>query len=315
MNRIYVWNAGDRPIVALSHTAFLAASAVLARIAEQSFFGVDCPTQSRTETGELEMAICSYCEQDKKLTDEHVWSSIVLRLFDPVAPITIDEKRGKAYRADPVIKDLCGDCNAGTSAADTAMGKFAKRYLVGRLDREYVVHFDNPNILRWVMKTVSNHERCLKVGSNWWKGYVSFFKGAAANTSQVDLLLAPWVDLSPERVASTTCAVLTLGAKRLVLAALKTIDPHVAHEKIVTSWVLKVGSGVFVFILWKADAPDEVRRAVVAELRDFGWLLSGQDDVVGRIPFNALSCTQYEIPADPNELDFLGVFRNLGIPP
>lgn len=255
------------------------------------------------------MAKCSFCDEDQKLTDEHVWSSVVLRLFDDVAPMTFDEKRGKIYAADPVIKDLCGECNAGTSAADAAMGEFTKRYFVGRLDRHYVVDFDDPNILRWVMKTVSNHERCLGIDSTWWKDYVPFFKRQRVDVSRIDLLLAPWLDLSPEGVATTMLGVLTLGAKQLLLGGLKQVDPRTAHEQISTSWVLKVGSGVFALFVWKAGATNGIRRSVVDELRNYGWLMCGEDNVVGRVPFNLITCILYHLPANPDDFDPLGPFK------
>src|SRR6266536_1092385 len=175
------------------------------------------------------MAKCNFCGLDKKLSREHIWSSIVLRLFDPVAPLTIDEHRGIAHQGDPLVKDLCGDCNSLMSPVDTAMGAFAEKYLVGSLTDHPKVEIAEPNILRWVMKTVSNHERSLKAGTTWWQRYVGFFCGQGGDTSQVDVLLAPWEDLSPGGVATSLLGILTLGAQEMHFMGLRKCDVKAAY--------------------------------------------------------------------------------------
>lgn len=40
------------------------------------------------------MGICVLCGENRKLTDEHIWSDSLLRVFDTLAPSTIDGKRG-----------------------------------------------------------------------------------------------------------------------------------------------------------------------------------------------------------------------------
>ena len=54
--------------------------------------------------------ICAYCGKEKRGTKEHIISSSVLDLF-PECNITIDSDRKKSYANDPVIKDVCAECN------------------------------------------------------------------------------------------------------------------------------------------------------------------------------------------------------------
>lgn len=53
---------------------------------------------------------CAYCSNEAKSTREHIISSSVLDLF-PECFLTVDENRKKIYSADPVINDVCADCN------------------------------------------------------------------------------------------------------------------------------------------------------------------------------------------------------------
>lgn len=54
--------------------------------------------------------ICSYCKQEKKRSKEHIISKSVLDLF-PECFLTIDNNRGRTYPADPLINDVCPECN------------------------------------------------------------------------------------------------------------------------------------------------------------------------------------------------------------
>lgn len=53
---------------------------------------------------------CAYCGKETKGTKEHIISSGVLDLF-PECFLTIDEAKGIVHEADPVIKDVCAECN------------------------------------------------------------------------------------------------------------------------------------------------------------------------------------------------------------
>lgn len=250
------------------------------------------------------MARCEFCGQDKPLSKEHVWSSAVLRLFDAVAPMTFDRERGRAYGADPVVKDLCRDCNSALSPTDTAMRAFAEQYLVSHLDQHLVVHFDHLDLLRWIMKTVANCERCINLETTWWREFVPFFRGEGGDIRRVDLFLAPWRDLSPLQVATETNMVLVIGAEQAHFARMQDNDPRLIHAMIETTWALKIGSGVFLLVVWKLGAPVELVGNVAAELRKNGWMRRGEDNLVNKLPFNAFTCVKYSILSDPSDMRF-----------
>lgn len=54
--------------------------------------------------------ICAYCGKTAKPTREHIISNGVLDLF-PECFMTIDNERNVLHTSDPVVKDVCDDCN------------------------------------------------------------------------------------------------------------------------------------------------------------------------------------------------------------
>jgi hypothetical protein len=159
------------------------------------------------------------------------------------------------------------------------------------------------------MKTVSNHERSLKAGTAWWKSYVGFFCGQAGDLSRVDVLLAPWEDLSPLGIATDMMGVQTLGAREMHFMGLRQCDVKAAYQHAECGWVLEVGSGVFALIVWNPEVPEGLREVVVNELREDGWLLAGKDTKVGRVPFDAITCVQYNIPSHRDDYNPVEQFR------
>lgn len=53
---------------------------------------------------------CAYCGKEAKGTKEHIISSGILGL-SPECFMTIDGDRKKVYPSDPMVKDVCADCN------------------------------------------------------------------------------------------------------------------------------------------------------------------------------------------------------------
>ena len=54
--------------------------------------------------------ICAYCGKEARGTREHIISSGILDLF-PECFETFDPERGNAYAHDPMVRDVCADCN------------------------------------------------------------------------------------------------------------------------------------------------------------------------------------------------------------
>lgn len=72
---------------------------------------------------------CIYCEQEKKPSREHIISSSVLDLF-PECYLTMDMVKKVIHQADPVIKDVCGECNSKIAYIDSYAKEFISEYFL-----------------------------------------------------------------------------------------------------------------------------------------------------------------------------------------
>ena len=78
--------------------------------------------------------ICAYCGKEAKSTKEHIISSGILDLF-PECFATIDGNRNVIHTADPMVKDVCADCNNNQITYIDAYAKdIIKRYFVSKYE-------------------------------------------------------------------------------------------------------------------------------------------------------------------------------------
>lgn len=243
------------------------------------------------------MTICAFCDRDKKVTREHIWSASLVALFDD-APLTIDDRHGKIYLAAPIVKDICEECNRALSPCDEYMTQFAGRYLRERLSGS-PVSIDLTKLSRWVLKTSANHSRSAHERSEWWKKYRSFLQ-FGGSTPDVDMFAASWHDPRPTDLQRLV-PVPTLGAGSVSLHALSDPPWKKISEHYNGGWALKVGSAVFAFIDWAPGPPESIRCLTRDVIRGYGWSLLGVDVFPSGFPFNEYTCVFYNIISDPSE--------------
>lgn len=246
------------------------------------------------------MSICSYCQKDKKLTFEHLYSDAVLRAFDDVAPLTIDPNREKVYSADPGQNDLCGDCNSGLSPADSYMGQFAKSILTKSIVLGTRFTFDVALTELWVLKTAANLERSSNKNAltPWWHGYRDYLRGLASKPARADVFFAAWKDISP--VAGIN-PVTPLASHEAVILS-EHLPAKLVNEKLERAWAMKIGHGVFTAVSWKEGQEiDAIRNPIKEELKQWGWLTIGLDDLVTKIPFNMTTSACFQVISNPQD--------------
>ena len=79
---------------------------------------------------------CSYCGRECKPTREHVISSSILDLF-PECHLTFDGQRKKIHQADPMVKDVCAECNnLHLSYIDLYAKNFVEKYFVDKYEKD-----------------------------------------------------------------------------------------------------------------------------------------------------------------------------------
>ena len=118
------------------------------------------------------MKVCYLCGKENSLTGEHVWSNCVIQAF-PSAPFTLDENRGKAYAAPPIVNALCNECNHKLSPCDAYMGDLTRTYFTKHLAGDHIT-LDLVQLFRWILKTSANHSVSLKRQNEWWRKYADF---------------------------------------------------------------------------------------------------------------------------------------------
>lgn len=146
---------------------------------------------------------CAYCGMEAKGTKEHIISSGVLDLF-PECFLTIDQGKQIVHEADPVIKDVCADCNnKRISYIDSYAKEIIQRNFLQKYDKDIELDFeyDYSMIQKVLLKYAYNDLRVHKENTDFYddeilsylvkqendepKRNVLVLAGIAVNTSPV----------------------------------------------------------------------------------------------------------------------------------
>lgn len=146
---------------------------------------------------------CAYCGKEAKGTKEHIISSAILDLF-PECYLTFDEKRKIIHQGDPMIKDVCADCNNNRiSYIDSYAKEFIGRYFVKNYgeDDQVEIDYNYAMIQKVLLKYAFNDLRAHQDDISYFdeellqylmnerdsnpKEYVSVLAGLAVNVSPV----------------------------------------------------------------------------------------------------------------------------------
>lgn len=85
---------------------------------------------------------CAYCKKETKGTREHIISSGILDLF-PECYLTFDSVRNVIHQADPVVKDVCSDCNNNRiSYIDSYAKAFIGKYFTRKYNEDDIVEIE-----------------------------------------------------------------------------------------------------------------------------------------------------------------------------
>lgn len=110
------------------------------------------------------MGICAYCKAEGKMTREHLIPSWYIQSqdFSEGKNFFFEKAPSKFLQSDPVIKDVCGECNniklglLDEYAKILYMGTFFEDIYLGE---KRVLKFDYEPLLRWLLKISYNSAR------------------------------------------------------------------------------------------------------------------------------------------------------------
>jgi hypothetical protein len=54
--------------------------------------------------------VCAYCDIEGAMTKEHIWPKALIERWESELK-TYNPRTGKFYAGEPVVKDVCANCN------------------------------------------------------------------------------------------------------------------------------------------------------------------------------------------------------------
>lgn len=107
---------------------------------------------------------CAYCGKEAKGTKEHIISCAVLDLF-PECHLTFDIQRERIHEADPMVKDVCADCNNNKiSYIDSYAKNFIETYFTKKysITDSVTIEYNYTMIQKMLLKYAFNDMRSRK---------------------------------------------------------------------------------------------------------------------------------------------------------
>lgn len=219
---------------------------------------------------------CAYCGKDTKGTKEHIISNGILDLF-PECFLTIDETKKIVHEADPVIKDVCADCNNNKiSYIDSYAKEMVEKYFLKKYDKDSKVEFEYDYALmqKVLLKYAYNDLRVHKKNIDFYdksilsyliseednvpKRNVIVLGGLAVNTSPVpDFLFGnqklQWLR-NPVLFANSIVMNLNYDTGEIMIRDPFEIEKF---DDLKFSYIFRFNSGQFIILCFDNDILDE----------------------------------------------------------
>ena len=220
--------------------------------------------------------ICAYCGKERKGTKEHIISNGILDLF-PECFATIDSERNGVYTRDPVIKDVCAECNSKhLSYIDSYAKNIVNKYFTIKYKKDDTLPFDYDYVMiqKMCLKFAYNDLRSRKKDISFFddevKDYllheennepltnITLLSGLAVNTSLVpDSFFGNrklrWGD-SPLFLSTSIVNDIDYNTGHVTM--LKEMEKE-EFEKCVLSFVFRFNSLQLLLLCWDKDIEND----------------------------------------------------------
>lgn len=140
---------------------------------------------------------CAYCGKEARGTREHIISSAILDLF-PECYITFDDARNAIHEADPMVKDVCAECNNNRiSYIDSYAKEFISKYFVKKYKEDDVVEieYDYTLIQKMLLKYAYNDMRSRKEDCSFFDEEILEYLMDINNNVPKDNITVVWLQL------------------------------------------------------------------------------------------------------------------------
>ena len=126
------------------------------------------------------MGICSYCNEDRKLTREHVIPSFLYQFIKSKTGKQVgwNEKAKKVLPSENCIKDVCSICNNDQLGSLDGYAKtfFTENKLLKNnfSNKEITLLYDFNKLHRWILKVLYNSSRASGSNSRIFHNHINY---------------------------------------------------------------------------------------------------------------------------------------------
>lgn len=239
---------------------------------------------------------CAYCGKEAKGTKEHIISCAILDLF-PECYITFDDARQTSHESDPMVKDVCAECNnQKISYIDSYAKEFINKYFTQKYKEDDVVEVEydyvmlQKMLLKYAFNDMRSHkEDCsffdqeivnylLNVEDNIPKENVTVLCGLAINVSPVPDAMFGNLKLrwckNPILYANSTIRHIDYETGQIYLNEDMEIEKF---PDLKVSYAFRFNSVQFLLLCWEKSSENITQNKIVLECQYPYCLLSEKE--------------------------------------
>lgn len=229
---------------------------------------------------------CAYCGNEAPATKEYIISSGILDLF-PECYLTFDEMRNVIHASDPIVKDVCADCNNNRlSYIDNYAKQLVQKYFLQKYEADATLEFqyDYAMVQKMLLKYAFNDLRSRKDDISFFNkpiinflldennkvplNNVSVLAGLAVNTSPApDYMLGNlklrW-SKSPMLLANSIVQHYNYETGQIVLRDNMEAENF---EGLLLSYIFRFNSGQFILLCWDENSAKVEQNLEVMEIQ------------------------------------------------
>lgn len=223
--------------------------------------------------------ICAYCGQEAKGTREHIISCGILDIF-PECFVTIDNIREVVHRGDPVVKDVCVECNNNKiSYIDSYAKDIISNYFIKKYEKDDILDFvyNYTLVQKMLLKYAFNDLRSYKYDISFFTSNILDFlmnKDIIEPLRNVTVLAGLAVNTSPAHDFMFGNNKIRWGKDPVFLSNSmieyfdyntgeiyrRNENPNQEFKKMRLSYVFRFNSVQFLLICWDDNISDEELR-------------------------------------------------------